>query len=82
MHAVGFCLSVSLDARATFTQKLGLHLSSLPQAPGTAAQVIVDLKDSERILGMHYLGWNAGEVIQGFGIALKLKVVASLVAVV
>ena len=25
-------------------------------------------------MGMHYLGWNAGEVIQGFGIALKLKV--------
>ena len=22
---------------------------------------------------MHYLGWNAGEVIQGFGIALKLN---------
>ena len=24
-------------------------------------------------MGMHYLGWNAGEVIQGFGIALKLN---------
>jgi len=36
-------------------------------------KVIVDKTDSERILGMHYLGWNAGEVIQGFGIALKLK---------
>jgi len=28
-------------------------------------KVIVDKTDSERILGMHYLGWNAGEVIQG-----------------
>ena len=36
-------------------------------------KVLVNNKDSERILGMHYLGWNAGEVIQGFGIALKLK---------
>lgn len=36
-------------------------------------KVIVNSQDKERILGMHYLGWNAGEVIQGFGIALKLK---------
>ena len=36
-------------------------------------KVIVNAKDKERIVGMHYLGWNAGEVIQGFGIALKLK---------
>lgn len=36
-------------------------------------KVIVNKQDQERIVGMHYLGWNAGEVIQGFGIALKLK---------
>ena len=28
-------------------------------------QVICNRKDNERIVGMHYLGWNGGEVIQG-----------------
>jgi len=36
-------------------------------------KVICNKADKERIVGMHYLGWNAGEVIQGFGIALKLN---------
>ena len=25
-----------------------------------------------QIVGMHYLGWNAGEVIQGYAIGMKL----------
>jgi hypothetical protein len=25
-------------------------------------KVIVNIRDNERILGMHYLGWNAGEI--------------------
>lgn len=29
--------------------------------------------ESERIIGMHYLGPNAGEIMQGFVLALKLK---------
>lgn len=36
------------------------------------AKVICLKTDRERLLGMHYLGWNAGEIIQGFAIALKL----------
>jgi thioredoxin reductase (NADPH) len=40
-------------------------------------KVLVNKKDSDRIVGMHYLGWNAGEVIQGFGIALKLRATKS-----
>jgi len=36
-------------------------------------KVICNLKDNERILGMHVLGWNSGEIIQGYGIALKLN---------
>ncbi|EKX36093.1 hypothetical protein GUITHDRAFT_90077 [Guillardia theta CCMP2712] len=36
-------------------------------------KVIVDKKDNERVLGMHYLGWGAGEIMQGFAIALKLR---------
>jgi thioredoxin reductase (NADPH) len=33
-------------------------------------QVIVHKAD-DRVVGMHYLGPNAGEVIQGYGVALK-----------
>merc|ERR1719228_1270317 len=29
--------------------------------------------ENEKVIGLHYLGPNAGEVTQGFGIALKMK---------
>ncbi|XP_012877146.1 PREDICTED: thioredoxin reductase 1, cytoplasmic isoform X1 [Dipodomys ordii] len=35
------------------------------------AKVICNLKDSERVVGFHILGPNAGEVTQGFAAALK-----------
>jgi thioredoxin reductase (NADPH) len=34
-------------------------------------KVIVDRTQDERVLGIHYLGPNAGEVMQGFGVAMK-----------
>ncbi len=37
------------------------------------AKVIVDKADDERVLGMHYIGPNAGEIIQGFAVAIKCK---------
>jgi len=43
-------------------------------------KVIVDKTDSERILGMHYLGWNAGEVIQGLDPSVLIASTASLIA--
>lgn len=36
------------------------------------AKLVCNSQDNMRVLGMHVLGPNAGEVIQGFGIALKL----------
>jgi thioredoxin reductase (NADPH) len=33
--------------------------------------VIVDKTPAENVLGMHYLGPNAGEVMQGYGVAMK-----------
>lgn len=36
------------------------------------AKIICNLKDSERVVGVHVVGPNAGEIIQGFGIALKI----------
>jgi thioredoxin reductase (NADPH) len=35
------------------------------------AKVIVDKTSSENVLGIHYLGPNAGEVMQGYGAAMK-----------
>jgi len=37
-------------------------------------KVICDKADNLRILGIHYLGPNAGEVLQGFGLAMKKKI--------
>jgi len=35
------------------------------------AKVIVDKTPEEHVLGIHYVGPNAGEVMQGFGAAMK-----------
>ena len=34
-------------------------------------KVIVDKSDNERVLGIHFVGPNAGEVLQGYGTAMK-----------
>jgi len=35
-------------------------------------KLIVNLLDSERVVGFHYMGPHAGEVTQGFGTAIKM----------
>merc|ERR1719231_60195 len=35
-------------------------------------KIIVDETDDERILGFHYVGPNAGEITQGFALAVRL----------
>jgi len=35
------------------------------------AKIIVDKSDSDKVLGLHFCGPNAGEVTQGFGVAMK-----------
>lgn len=35
-------------------------------------KIITNKKDNERVVGLHYLGPNAGEVMQGFAVAVKL----------
>jgi thioredoxin/glutathione reductase (selenoprotein) len=37
------------------------------------AKVIVNKADSERVVGLHYLGPNAGEVTQGYAVAMKMN---------
>ena len=34
-------------------------------------KVVVDRTRNEKVLGMHFVGPNAGEVMQGFGVAMK-----------
>jgi len=34
-------------------------------------KVIVDKSDNDKVIGLHFLGPNAGEVVQGYGVALK-----------
>ena len=34
-------------------------------------KVICNLQDNQRVLGIHYLGPNAGEVMQGYAAAIK-----------
>jgi len=35
------------------------------------AKVVVDKTENEKVLGIHYLGPNAGEVMQGYGVSMK-----------
>jgi thioredoxin reductase (NADPH) len=35
-------------------------------------KVICDKRDELRVVGIHYLGPNAGEVMQGLAVAIKL----------
>ena len=34
-------------------------------------KAIVDKTDNEKVLGLHYVGPNAGEVMQGYGVAMR-----------
>jgi thioredoxin reductase (NADPH) len=34
------------------------------------AKIICDKSENEKILGIHYVGPNAGEVMQGFAVAV------------
>ncbi|KAL9649096.1 hypothetical protein ABK040_008473 [Willaertia magna] len=36
-------------------------------------KIICNLLDEERVIGFHYVGPNAGEVTQGFAVAIKLR---------
>jgi thioredoxin reductase (NADPH) len=44
----------------------------LSLVPLCTLQVVCDLSDDLRVLGLHILGPNAGEVAQGFGTAMWL----------
>ena len=36
------------------------------------AKLVVNKADNNRVVGLHYLGPEAGEVVQGFAVAMKM----------
>ena len=42
------------------------------QGPNCMAKLICLCSQNEKVIGFHYVGPNAGEVTQGFALALKL----------
>ena len=36
------------------------------------SKLITNLADDERVIGFHYVGPNAGEVTQGYAVAMKM----------
>lgn len=40
-------------------------------SPNAFTKVVVDKSDDENVLGIHYVGPNAGEVMQGYGVSMK-----------
>lgn len=49
-------------------------LSHSRQAHQAFCKTICDKTDNMRVLGIHYLGPNAGEVTQGYGVAMKKNI--------
>ena len=49
-----------------------LEWSIAPRGTKGYLKLVCDLRDSCRVVGLHYLGPNAGEVTQGFTTALRL----------
>jgi len=47
------------------------ELSEARSASSAFTKVIVDKTNNEKVLGMHFLGPSAGEVMQGYGTAMK-----------
>ena len=46
-------------------------LSSERPENGCYAKLICDKDDNERVIGLHYLGPDAGEVVQGYAVAMR-----------
>ncbi len=40
--------------------------------PGSLAKLVCLKSEGERVVGFHFVGSNAGEVTQGFALALRL----------
>jgi len=43
-----------------------------PSSKKAYCKIICHKKDNEKVVGIHYLGPNAGEVMQGYAVAMKL----------
>jgi len=75
------CVGLSEDeANEKFPEEIEVYHSSFKplewtivssREPDNAFAKIIVLKQSDKVLGLHILGPNAGEITQGFGVALK-----------
>jgi len=48
------------------------HPDGNPSGKRVYCKIVCDKKDNDRVIGIHYLGPNAGEVMQGYAVAMKL----------
>jgi pyruvate/2-oxoglutarate dehydrogenase complex dihydrolipoamide dehydrogenase (E3) component len=46
-------------------------LSSARQSSNAFTKVVVEKNQEEKVLGIHYVGPNAGEVMQGYGVSMR-----------
>jgi hypothetical protein len=55
-----------------FITENSCHSSGLsPTSVAAFTKVVCDKTPDENVLGIHYIGPNAGEVMQGYGVAMK-----------
>ncbi|VEU42580.1 unnamed protein product [Pseudo-nitzschia multistriata] len=52
-------------------------LSQARHDSNSFTKIVVDKQDEERVVGIHYVGPNAGEVMQGFGVSMKNRLTYS-----
>lgn len=47
-------------------------LSPMRSHSNAFTKVVVDKTENNKVLGIHYVGPNAGEVMQGYGVSMKM----------
>lgn len=61
----------NIEVYQKFFMPLEWSLSDARSRHNAFTKVIVDKTENEKVLGIHFLGPNAGEVMQGYGAAIK-----------
>jgi thioredoxin/glutathione reductase (selenoprotein) len=69
--AVAACGEENLDVYHKSFFPLEWTLSESRQRHQAFTKVVVDRTQNRKVLGIHYLGPNAGEIMQGYGVAMK-----------
>ena len=59
-------------ARAALARSTDARALSISPGRRSRPTRFVELADDERVVGFHYVGPNAGEVTQGYAVAMKM----------